>query len=94
MKKTPEEIAAQIAGLEKMKLNIPPRSLFGDDNHGPIDAQIAVLKGEKTPKSFYVDESAEEYEPGDNDIYFDAEQAADWINGKVAGNLFDEDLVE
>lgn len=51
----------------------------------------SALKGEKTPKSFYVDESAEEYEPGDNDIYFDAEQAADWINGNVAENLFDED---
>lgn len=91
MKKTQEETQAQIKGLEKSKLSIPKKSLFGDDNHGAIDAQIAVLKGERTPNFYWVDETAEEYEDGDNDIFLAADKADEWMNGQVDGNLFDEE---
>lgn len=90
VKRTPEEIAAQIAGLKKERKTIPERSSFGDKNWEKIDAQIAVLEGKKTPQQFYVDEEVEEYSDGDNDVYFAAEQAEGWLNGSRKKNLYDE----
>lgn len=41
---TEEEIQKEIETLEGIRGKIPPRSLFGNDNLGLIDAEIATLK--------------------------------------------------
>jgi len=89
MKKTQEEIDVQIKGLEQMKETLPPKSFFGDDNWGKIDAQISVLKGESVPDDYYVDESTEEYVDGDNDIYWAADDAKYWLDGNTDEDLFE-----
>lgn len=88
-KRTEEEIKRQIEGLEKMKTTLPHFSKFGDDNWKKIDAQVAVLKGEKKPDDYYQDETAEEFEDGDNDIWQAAEEAEQWLNGHNNEDLFD-----
>jgi hypothetical protein len=45
-KPTPQQIAAEIAALEKAKTYAPARTMFGDDNHAKIDRQIEYLRGE------------------------------------------------
>lgn len=87
--KTDEEIKRQIEGLTKMRLDLPRRSSFGDDNWGKIDAQIAVLKGERTPDYYYVDEHSDDYRDCDNDTWSDAELAQLWKEGRQKGDLFD-----
>lgn len=90
-KKTQQEIDEQIKGLIKSKDTLPRHSMFGDDNWGKIDAQISILNGSKVPDWYYVDESAEEYNDGDNDTYFAASDAADWMKGDREENLFDSE---
>lgn len=90
-KKSQQEIKDQINGLETMKQSLPSKSFFGDDNHGKIDAQISILKGERKADYYYEDETAEEFEDGSNDIFFDAQRAEDWLKGDVEEDLFDND---
>jgi hypothetical protein len=80
IKRTPDEIAAQIAGLKKEKERIPEFSSFGDKNWKKIDAQIAVLEGKRKPDFYYEDESAEEFIDGNNDVWSAACEAEDWLN--------------
>lgn len=87
--KNVQDINRQIEGLNRMKLTLPPKSIFGDDNYGKIDAQIAVLKNEKTPDDFYIDEGLEEYCDGDDDIYYAADDAERWLNGDTTEDLFE-----
>lgn len=87
-KKTKEEIRIQIAGLKKEKGTLPNFSMFGSDNWKLIDAQISVLEGKSQPDDYYEDESAEEYEDGDNDVYFAANDASDWLIGDRDNDLF------
>lgn len=86
-RKTQEEINLQIEGLKKSKLELPRFSMFGDDNWAKIDAQLDVLEGKQDPDDFYVDESSEEYSDGDNDIYNAAQEAEEWMDGNVEGDL-------
>lgn len=88
MKRDAEEIKLQIEGLKKERERLPHFSMFGDDNHKLIDAQISVLEGKSHPDDYYEDESAEEYEDGDNSIYFDANDAADWLIFDKTDDLF------
>ena len=89
MKRTKEEIARQIEGLKRMKKSLPEFSAFGDKNWEKIDAQLDVLEGLKDADDFYIDETAEEFEDGDNDIYSAAEEAEEWLNGH-ADDLFED----
>lgn len=89
MKRTKEEIARQIEGLKRMKKSLPEFSAFGDKNWEKIDAQLDVLEGLKDVDDFYIDETAEEFEDGDNDIYSAAEEAEEWLNGN-ADDLFED----
>jgi hypothetical protein len=91
MKRTQEEINVQIEGLKKEKEKVPETSNFGDKNWEKIDAQIAVLEGKKTPDDYYEDESAEEFEDGDNDIWMAATDAENWLGGHSNDNLYSED---
>lgn len=87
--RTKNEIDIQIAGLKAMKITLPRRSAFGDDNHAKIDAQISVLEGNKKPDYFYVDETSDEFQDGDNDVYSSAVDAEEWMNGDKEDNLFE-----
>lgn len=89
--RTSDEIIRQINGLKKDKEIIPRKSMFGDDNWAKIDAQISVLEGKSKPDDFYIDESAEEYQDGDNDTFFAASKAEDWLKGHETEDLFDND---
>lgn len=87
--RTQKEIDAQIEGLKKMKMTLPQFSVFGDDNWGRIDAQLDVLEGEKDADDFYIDETSDEYEEGDNDNYHGAVEAEEWMNGERDEDLFE-----
>jgi hypothetical protein len=89
--RTKEEIQRQIDGLKKDKEKLPEYSMFGDNNWERIGNQISVLEGKLDPDSLYVDEGNEDYEDGDNDLYFSAQEANDWLCGSTDEDLFDED---
>jgi hypothetical protein len=88
--RTQDEINRQIEGLKKEKEGISLRTMFGASSHEKIDAQIAVLEGRSEPDDFYIDESSEEYSDGDNDVYFAAEEAENWLRGHSKEDLFSE----
>jgi hypothetical protein len=93
IKRTPEEIARQIAGLKKEKETLPEFSNFGDENWKKTDAMLDVLEGKAKPDDFYVNENAEEYEDGDNDIFFDADRAEQWLFGNETEDLYDSESI-
>lgn len=80
--KNQEQIDRQIKGLEKMKAKLPEVNFFGENNHEPIDAQIAILQGE----SDYEDFENEEYQ-----IESKAYEAREWMDSDEDD---DEDLFE
>jgi hypothetical protein len=82
--RTAEEIEKQVLGLQKMKSTLPKVNFFGDDNWEKIDAQVAVLKGEKTADEFIEEDSDEE-----NEVYADALQAEEWLHGETDNDLFE-----
>jgi hypothetical protein len=88
-KRNKDEINRQIEGLAKMKKTLPKHSMFGDKNWEKIEAQIAILQGKATPDDYYQDESAEEFQDGDNDIWSDAERAQQWLKGDDDEDLFE-----
>lgn len=90
-KRSQSEIDAQIEGLKKDKKKLPEFSAFGDKNWEKIDAQIDILEGKGNSDSLYIDETADEYEEGDNDIYFAAKDAENWLDGSRDEDLFDEE---
>lgn len=87
--RTTEEIARQIQGLKKDRERLPEFSMFGGNNWEKIDAQLDVLEDKKDPDDFYVDENTDEYEDGDNEVYFSAQEAKDWLDGSTDEDLFD-----
>lgn len=91
MLKTTEEKNIQIEGLKKDKLKFPEFSAFGDKNWEKIDAKLDVLEGLKNPDDFWQDESDEDYQDGDNDIYNAAIEAEEWMQGNIDDNLFSQD---
>ncbi len=88
-KRTQEEINLQIEGLLKMKETLPEFSFFGDKNWENIDIQIEILKGDVKSDSLWEDESAEEFEEGDNDLYYSAIDAEQWLNNEREEDLFE-----
>lgn len=76
---TKEQIEAEVAKLREMAPRIRQRSSFGDDNRAKIDAQIAILSGEKTLSYFEVDETCEDFDESDSEIFFEAKAAHDWM---------------
>jgi hypothetical protein len=83
--KTQQEIDAEIKALRELKTTVPKKTFFGDDNHEKLDAQIETLEKRMTKaqaeQRWYVDESAEEYSDGDNELYFEVCAAIEWMNG-------------
>jgi len=77
-----EEIEKAIKDLQTMRKNMPHYSMFGDNNHAALDAQIAILKGEKKYSDF---ENAESYIEGE------AYATEEWLTNKNADPLYDDD---
>ena len=77
IKRTEEEIAAEITWLKENKPRIPRITLFGDNNWEAIDAQVRVLE-EKMCEDCAADEF--EFESGHTISY--ALQAAWWLGGE------------
>ena len=75
--RTPEAIAAEIAALQAMKPNVRRYTLFHDDNHAAIDAQIQLLQ-ESDPEEAINDYSIE----NDEHIYFAVSEALEWLRGE------------
>ena len=71
--KTHDEITAEIAKLREMKPNVRATSIFGDDHHAAIDAQIRALE-----EDMDADNIDEEFEFEPDNIREGAQQAIDW----------------
>lgn len=73
---TDEQIRQEVEMLKEIKPKVRRHTLFGDDNHAAIDAQIAVLDGG-------LDEDAIYDEYGENDRLLDcALDARRWLDGE------------
>lgn len=85
-KPTDKQIADEIAALNALKTTVPKITMFGDNNHERIDAQIEVLEKRMTEKQveqrFYIDETTEDYQDGDNDLWSNAGEAQRWMMGE------------
>lgn len=89
--RTHDEVVRQIEGLYKMKENLPEISSIGTKNWEYIDAQIDVLEGSSAPDDYYQDETGEDYQDGDNEVYFEAVKAEQWLDGECNEDLFEID---
>jgi|SRR5579872_4170911 len=81
--KTPtiEQIKSEIKALEAIKPNIIPMSIFGDNHHDAIDAQIRVLKEEMDEDTVYDTwEDTNDYDVNRNVINA-ALDAVNWLDG-------------
>ncbi len=78
-KRTSKEIAAEVERLTEMKPNVLRRSMFGDDHHKAIDAQVRVLERGMTQ-----DSAANYFDPSDGgeNIYSAAMDACFWRDGE------------
>jgi hypothetical protein len=83
--KTPEEIKAEIVALREVHDKVRRRSYFGTDNRACIDAQIVVLEEDldedEIDERFMFDETSDDFEEGDREIYHAAQDARAWIEG-------------
>lgn len=84
--RTNKELNDEIAALSALKTTIPKMTMFGNNNHEKLDAQIEVLEQRMTEKQveqrFYQDESDDLYQDGDNDLWSNAGDAHRWMIGE------------
>lgn len=74
---TSKEIDAEVKKLKAMKPTVRKTSLFGDNHHDAIDAQIDVLKNRMSED--YAEGCYEDYEDNVRDAVRDAAQ---WMAGE------------
>lgn len=79
--RTEEEKQRQIEGLENLKKTLPEYSRFEDANWEAIDAQIAIIKGEKKYEDFDDEE--------DENIEIRAYAAQQWLEEPDEDDLFE-----
>lgn len=77
MKPSREEISKEIEQLKQMKPNVRNKSMFGDDHHEAIDAQIEVLK-----ERLDTDEIYDQFEDGESNVLDSAVAAREWMDGE------------
>lgn len=77
-RKTHSERLAQAEALRQIKPTVLRTSIFGDNHHDAIDAQIEVL--ENLPDSADIDDNQDSGEWADN-VAESTREALDWING-------------
>ncbi len=72
---TQKQIEDEIKALEACKSYVPPRTMFGDDNHANIDLQIDYLRGE-------IDTTADEWNDFSTDQQSIIGEAEAWKEGQ------------
>ncbi len=95
-KPTKAEIKAEIKKLKAMKAFIPVKSMFGDNNHNSIDADIAVMEKNLTeeqigerylPRDEDGDDIEDDHESGKTaDIEHSARMTRYWMDGEKHGD--------
>lgn len=73
--KTKAEIQTEIAALEACKSYVPPRSMFGNDNHHQLTLQADYLRGE-------IDITADEWNDYTDDEQCSILEAQSWKDGE------------
>lgn len=77
---TQEQIDAEIVKLRQMMPTVRETSLFGDNNHEAIEAQIRVLEEDMTDNDVYAEWGTED--PEENHyIIHSALSASQWLAG-------------
>lgn len=91
--RTPDEIKRQIYCIMAMK---ELKRRWNRATIDGFDAQIEILTGAAEVDAYLPDDTAEEFDDSDNEIYFEADAAAQWLhNAKIKTDVFDEnDLPE
>jgi hypothetical protein len=79
---TQEEIKQEIKALTELKPRIRPTSMFGDDHHAAMDAQVDVLEHLLREAAIY-----RAYDPGDDEdqgrnVLDAALDARRWLDGE------------
>lgn len=77
-KPTEEQINAEITKLKTMKPNVKKNSMFGDDHHKAIDAQVEVLTQRMSDDQMY---STYDRSGVQESVLNAARDACDWLNG-------------
>ena len=77
--KTQEEINIEVKKLEEMKPNVRHFTIFGDDNHEAIDAQLDALKNDIEEDTTYDWQDDEEFSEHACEA---ARQAVQWRDGE------------
>ncbi len=85
--KTKKEIQAMIDLLKLQRQGIPATSGFGDDNHGNIDSQVAILEKALKLDDLDIEDNRDECCKHGSEI---ALSAWDWLCGD-GDNLVEED---
>lgn len=81
-KPTDKQISKEIEALKALKQTVLQYSIFGDDYHERLDAQIAVLE-ERLSEDQAFDRFGDSENPGATvDIVCDAAEAARWLTGE------------
>lgn len=86
---TPEQVAQEIEKLVAMKPTVRRTSMFGDNHHAAIDAQVEVLRGRLTEEAIYLRYG----DPLDDDpdqpqnVVESALEARQWLDGESEGGL-------
>lgn len=65
--KTPKQIEKEIKALTEMKPRVKRNSVFGDDHHDAIDAQVEVLTKRMSESSIYDKDG--ETDPDDDSLW-------------------------
>ncbi len=75
---TSEQVDIEIATLIKMKPTVRETSLFGDNHHDAIDAQVEVLQERMSTAK-----AEKKFGDEDENVAFAACCAAEWLSGST-----------
>ena len=90
MKPAQEEIDIEIEKLEELLPDVRQYSIFGDNHHAAVEAQIKVLSEDMTEGEIY-DEWEDPDNPDVNRNTLDsALQARRWLDGEAEESLSDD----
>ena len=76
--RTKPEVEKEVRTLTEMKPKVPHHSMFGDDNHEAIDAQISVLTHQQSEDDIYTLYE----EDGTSHVLDSALDAYRWLKGE------------
>jgi hypothetical protein len=81
-RKTKEQIEAEIAALKELKPKIRARSIFGDDHHAAIDAQLDVLEKRLSENAVFDQFGTDEDLDRSQSVFDAAMDARNWMDGQ------------